>query len=137
MKGKYELNKFFLPIHLYLLDCYIQANNEEERKLIRVGDRDLVGKDDYFGSYLKRYSKTPIRNADMAIDSANWQAVEEYLNKKLFKEEKNELCEKINWRDKERNRLVKWTRVRQELIKKGYRLESKRSGSKTYEILSK
>jgi hypothetical protein len=136
MKGKYELNKFFLPIHLYLLDCYIQANNEEERKLIRVGDRDLVGKDDYFGSYLKRYSKTPIRNADMAIESANWQAVEEYLNQKLNKEDKANLCALIDWRNKE-NRLIKWTKVKQELIKRGYKVEDKVSGNKRYTIINK
>ena len=136
MKGKYELNKFFLPIHLYLLDCYIQANNESGRQVVKVGNRPMLAKDTYFGSYLNGYSKSPIRNADIAIETANWAAADEYLNKKLFKEDKNELCEKINWRNKE-NRLIKWTKVRQELIKRGYSLQSKRSGSKTYEILNK
>lgn len=73
----------------------------------------------------------------MAIESANWQAVEEYLDKKLQKQAKEELCALIDWRDRERNRLVKWTKVKQELIKRGYKVEDKVSGSKRYTIISK
>lgn len=134
--GKYELNKFFIPVHAYLLDCYTQANNKVGNMIVRRGKRKLSAKEHYFKNSLRGYSKTPIRNADIAVESANWGVVEEYLGKRLVKADKDELCEKIDWRNKE-NRLIKWTKVKQELTKRNYKIQDKKSGSTRYTIIEK
>lgn len=60
---------------------------------------------------------------------------EKFIGVPLGKEEKNELCEFMNLRDK-KGVLLKWTSVKKELIAKGFTIKQKRIGSKNYDIIS-
>ena len=135
--GKYKLNEYFEPITRYLIDCYQQADNERlNNRLVSIGDRPMKTTLDYLNSFLGEYSKGTIRKSSIDIERANWLAADEYLNRRLYKADKDELCEKINWIDTDNSRLVKWTKVKQELLKRGYKIEDKVSGSKRFTIIS-
>ena len=73
--GRYELNKYLVPVQKYLLDCYTQANNRGNSQIVRIGDRKLSSSKEWFNRYLGDYSRTPIRNAvgsdDVAKEAAN------------------------------------------------------------------
>ena len=58
-----------------------------------------------------------------------------FIGTPLSKEEKNELCEFMNLRDK-KGVLLKWTSVKRELIAKGFVIKQKRIGSKNYDVIS-
>lgn len=139
--GRYELNKYLVPVQKYLLDCYIQANNRGNNQVVKVGNRDLVSSKDWFNRYLGDYSRTPIRGAvgsdDVAKEVANWKAVDKYLNRRLTKSDKDELAVEIGLVDTKTNRLVKWTTLKKELAARGYKIEDKSTGTVRYTILTK
>ena len=58
-----------------------------------------------------------------------------FIGVPLGKEEKNELCELMNLRDKQ-GHLLKWTSVKRELEKKEFSIKQKRIGTKNYDIIS-
>lgn len=60
---------------------------------------------------------------------------QKFIGVPLGKEEKNELCEFMNLRDK-KGVLLKWTSVKKELVAKGFSIKQKRIGSKNYDIVS-
>lgn len=60
---------------------------------------------------------------------------DKFINIPLGKEEKNELCDFMNLRDK-KGVLLKWTSVKRELIVKGFTIKQKRIGSKNYDVIS-
>lgn len=139
--GRYELNKYLVPVQKYLLDCYIQANNRGNSKIIKIGDRDLSSSKDWFNKYLGDYSRTPIRGAvgsdDVAKEAANWEAVEEYLGRRLSKSDKDALAAAIGAMDAKHNRLLKWSSLKQELVARGYTVEDKASHGTRYSIIKK
>ena len=136
--GKYKLNEYFEPITRYLIDCYRQADNERlNNRLVSVGDRQMKTTLDYLNSFLGEYTKGTIRKSTIDIERANWEVVDEFLNKRLYKADKDELCEKINWYDTDNGRLIKWTKVKRELTKRNYKIEDKKSGSKCFTIITK
>ena len=137
MKGKYEINIHYFPIMKYLLDCYNQATNEENyKRLVSVGDRKMLTKQEYFESFLNGYSKTSVVSSDIDKERANWSAADLYLFQKLYKPNKDELCIKLNWYDTKNNRLVKWPSIKTELVKRGYKISSGRDSKGTYDIIS-
>lgn len=58
-----------------------------------------------------------------------------YLNRKLFKEEKENLCRALNLRDKN-SRLLKWPSIKERLSESGYTVSEKRENNKRYAVLS-
>lgn len=60
---------------------------------------------------------------------------ESFLERKLFSEDKNELCEVLSLRDKN-GRVVKWNTVKTSLIKAGFSITEGRENSKRYAIIS-
>ena len=139
--GRYELNKYLVPVQKYLLDCYIQANNRGNSKIIKIGDRDLSSSKDWFNKYLGDYSRTPIRGAvgsdDVAKEAANWEAVQDYLGLRLSKSDKDALAAAIGAMDAKHNRLLKWSSLKQELVARGYTVEDKASHGARYSIIKK
>lgn len=139
--GRYELNKYLIPVQKYLIDCYTQANNRGNSQIVRIGDRELTSSKDWFNRYLGDYSKTPIRNAvgsdDVAKEAANWEAVEEYLGRRLSKSDKDALAQAIGAMDTKHNRVLKWSSLKQELAARGYTVEDKASHGTRYSIIKK
>ena len=133
----YVLNEFFEPIMKYLIDCYNQAMNDKDYvKLVSTGDRPMETTENYITGFLNGYCEGPIFKTTLDKERANWDVVNEYLDRRLYGPERNELCEKINWIDTNRNRVNKWHNVKEELIKQGYTIVEKKSGT-NYAIISK
>lgn len=59
---------------------------------------------------------------------------DKWLNKPLYKEDKDELCIEIGLR--ENGRLLKWTSVKKYLIHAGYQIQDKKSNSTRFTIIS-
>lgn len=75
--------------------------------------------------------------ADNKIIQKDTYNIDEFLNRPLTKEDKDMLCEKLNLFDNQ-GRLLKWTRVKNLLVKQGYKViydnKSKRIDGKVVKI---
>ena len=68
--------------------------------------------------------------------SAIWEVPSEYLNVRLYKEDKERLCGIIKLRNAQ-GRILKWTSVKEKLVTFGYTVIDGRSNNKRFSIINK
>lgn len=137
----YKLNTLIKPIYTYRLHCYYQATNKLGNQIIKAGDRELTDSNTWFNSWLKDYCNTEIKRLDGKQEVndalANWQIIYEYLGKRLYAEQKEELVERIGLWDYAHNRPCKAKRVKELLRENGFVVDEKMDGhGKRYWIIS-
>ena len=69
------------------------------------------------------------------LDRNTLSIPDEFMDRKLFQEDKERLCEILGLRDKN-NRLVKWTTVKKKILEKGYLIDEGRENNRRYSVIS-
>lgn len=69
------------------------------------------------------------------LDRNTLSVPDEFMDRKLFQEDKERLCEILGLRDKN-NRLVKWTTVKKKILEKGYLIDEGRENNRRYSVIS-
>ena len=69
------------------------------------------------------------------LDRNTLSVPDEFMDRKLFQEDKERLCEILGLRDKN-NRLVKWTTVKKRILEKGYLIDEGRENNRRYSVIS-
>lgn len=68
-------------------------------------------------------------------DTSSIHVPDEYLNRKLFADDKDKLCREINLHDSN-GRLCKWTTIKSKITEMGYTIVEGRENSKRYAIIT-
>lgn len=97
---------------------YIVIHTQEQETQIQVRGR--------YRNDLKRL---------FVLDRNALSVPDEFINRKLFQEDKERLCEILGLRDKN-SRLVKWPTVRKKISEKGFLIDEGRENNKRYSVIS-
>lgn len=69
------------------------------------------------------------------LDRNTLSVPDEFMDRKLFQEDKERLCEILGLRDKN-CRPVKWTTVKKKILEKGYLIDEGRENNRRYSVIS-
>ena len=69
------------------------------------------------------------------LDRNTLSVPDEFMDRKLFQEDKERLCEILGLRDTN-NRPVKWTTVKKKILEKGYLIDEGRENNRRYSVIS-
>ena len=131
----YLLNKHTNSFTFEILEfCSIEDLDEKEIKYISL-----------FNSFENGYNRTSGGNhceqlriktiKPYILENGTVICPDEYLNKPLTREDKENLCKLIRLPDKT-GRLLKWNSIKKKLIESGYNIKQKRSGTKNFDVIS-
>lgn len=70
------------------------------------------------------------------LDYYSAQVPDEFLDRKLFAEDKCALCEALSIRD-EKGRIYKWPKVKEYLFREGYHIRENREKNKRYVYITR
>lgn len=141
---EYKINVYGIAYLKYMKESYIQLQNNNNNRVVRVGVRDMLLCDEYLAQ-LSKYAVDGTINIQKAILDKNHENVverfkkieNEWLNKPIGKEEKKELCAALDCK-RDKGQPAKWNTIKQILADNGYKVADKRIGreKKSVSIIS-
>lgn len=128
---EYKINVYGIAYLKYMKESYIQLQNNNNNRVVRVGVRDMLLCDEYLAQ-LSKYAVDGTINIQKAILDKNHENVverfkkieNEWLNKPIGKEEKKELCSALDCK-RDKGQPAKWNTIKQILADNGYSVVDK------------
>ena len=141
-KGRYYLNKYAKAYLQYIDESYVQLANRKSNRVVSVGDREMLLKDEYF-QLLSKFAETGKINVFDVKDVADKSTIDlfreiekEYLNKPIGTQEKKALAARL-CAVKANRKPGSWTTVKRVLEQNGYKIEDKHTKTSRYTVISK
>lgn len=108
---------------------YVVVNNSNSDTIIQARGR-------YRGDLDTLYRKKDPNELEGEVREIDEEVLRPYLGKRLEKAEKNEIREKLNFKNK-KNRLMSWPELAEHIRGNGYLVIEKKSGSKRWHVIQR